>query len=411
MAISQSFYNKLEDQFRNEFIILKNESIKSIVASYSDAIDFVNSIIVSSKNARTGNTQALLEEINKALNETYPGLERTFRNELTTLNTHSIQSVVTPLRLEGIVLTKDLMNTLTTMPKLISDAKFMSEIPAPIAEIVGVQDQVQLTGIPLSERIWSTDKRADILTQVRTGIVSKQTPFQIAENLKANSLQGNLFNNAYRLAYSETTYSYSYSKVAGARKWNDDPDSKFEIAIEQYLSPTHREYDICDYLAGTYKLKERIPCIGRHPNCNCGQRQIIVTGRTKFVDTNIFMKQSLGAAGPVNMLNDVDAGIKQKAQELMQKALEIKAKEGESSINYKFALKKAEGMGTGSASGMNNARMNFITQNLSGGVQKATLQDLVNQLNPTNPTDETIRKLVETQFGIKPQNQTGVLTF
>lgn len=411
MAISQSFYNKLEEQFRNEFIILKNESIKSVVASYSDAIDFVNSIIVSSKNARTGNTQALLEEINLALNETYPGLEKTFRNELTVLNTHSIQSIVTPLRLEGLILTNDLMNTLTTMPKLISDAKFMNEIPAPIAEVVGAQDQVQLTGIPLSERIWSTDKRAEVLVQVRDGIASKQTPFQIAENLKANSLQGNLFNNAYRLAYSETTYSYSYSKVAGARKWNDDPDSKFEIAIEQYLSPTHSDYDICDLLAGTYKLNERIPSIGRHPNCNCGQRQIIVNGRTKFVDTNIFMKQSLGAAGPINMLNDVDAGIRAKANELMAKANQIKATEGENSVNYKFALKKAEGMGTGSASGMNNARLNFITQNLQGGVKTATLQDLVNQLNPTNPTDETIRKLVESQYGIKPQNQNGVLTF
>lgn len=411
MAISQSFYNRLEEQFRNEFIILKNESIKSVVASYSDAIDFVNSIIVSSKNARTGNTQALLEEINKALNETYPGLERTFRNELNVLNTHSIQSIVTPLRLEGVVLTTELMNTLTTMPKLISDAKFMSEIPAPIVDIIGVQDQVQLTGIPLSERIWSIDKRTEVLTQVRDGIASKQTPFQIAENLKTNSLTGNLFNNAYRLAYSETTYSYSYAKVAGARKWNDDPDAKFEIAIEQYLSPTHSTYDICDELAGTYRLKERIPSIGRHPGCNCGQRQIIVTGRTKFVDTNIFMKQSLGAAGPINMLTGVDEGIKAKAQELMNKALEIKAKEGESSINYKFALKKAEGMGTGSASGMNNARLNYITQNMQGGVKNQALQDLVNQLSPTNPTDNTIKGLVETQYGIKPQNQNGVLTF
>ena len=65
------------------------------------------------------------------------------------------------------------------------------------------------------------------------------------------------------------------------RKWNEDPDSMFQLGVEQFLSPVHKIYDICDVLAGTYSLDEQIPAIGRHPHCNCGQKIVVIEKKTK----------------------------------------------------------------------------------------------------------------------------------
>ena len=144
-------------------------------------------------------------------------------------------------------------------------------------------------GLTLSDRIWTPGKKEQILQIIFGGFRNGDSPFAIAEALSRFSTEGGGFNNAFRLAYTELTNIYAGSAVDSVRAWNNDPEADFKIFIQQYVSPTHFKFDICDVFAGTYDPStDIIPAITRHPNCNCGQRKIIVTRQNanKFTTIN-----------------------------------------------------------------------------------------------------------------------------
>src|SRR5690606_33122296 len=95
--------------------------------------------------------------------------------------------------------------------------------------------------------------------------------------------------------------------VEAVRAWNSDPESEFKLLIEQYLSPMHRVYCICDILAGVYDPSKPIPKIPRHPNCNCGQRTLIdnPTNRKRVMSAEERIREA-GLDDQFEIMRDID---------------------------------------------------------------------------------------------------------
>lgn len=70
---------------------------------------------------------------------------------------------------------------------------------------------------------------------------------------------------------------------------------------------------------------------------------------------------------------EIDSAIDSQSAELQQKAQQVLQEKGADSIEYKFAKQKADGFGTGEASGIDNARLNYISKNIKDATQAAQL--------------------------------------
>ena len=122
-------------------------------------------------------------------------------------------------------------------------------------------------GLRLSDRIWSIDQKKAITEEVFNSVRRGESKFQLAQNLEKVVGSGIPRSSLDRIAKSELTYAYSHAKVDTVLAEKDlFPNAEAYVKIS--LSPTHRIYDICDAMAGTYKA-EFAPIPGFHPNCQC----------------------------------------------------------------------------------------------------------------------------------------------
>lgn len=122
-------------------------------------------------------------------------------------------------------------------------------------------------GLRLSERIWSSEQKKAITEEVFNSVRKGESKFQLAQNLERVVGSGVPRSSLDRIAKSELTYAYSHAKVDTVLAEKElFPNAEAYVKIS--LSPTHRIYDICDAMAGTYKA-ENAPIPGFHPNCQC----------------------------------------------------------------------------------------------------------------------------------------------
>lgn len=273
--ISQAKYNQYEEAFRREYLQIKSKGIKSIVGTMAGATRYVSEQLISSRGIAQKNPNLIIVDLNNAINDTTPTILDKFGTEVRSLAQTATNNIVNPLILTG--------NT-----QLI-DTKFTNALNSVIDKTQQKIIEMPSTydGSFLSDRIWGNANKLEIYNIVIKGIEEGKTAYEIANEIQKYSIDGKGFYNAFRLAYTELTRAYAYSKVQGVREWNSNPLADFKILVEIYLSSTHYKYDICDEIAGIYNPDDFIPDVP-HPHCNCGRRQIITysTHDSRVKNTN-----------------------------------------------------------------------------------------------------------------------------
>lgn len=266
-------YKRLEDIYRREYTSLQKKSVKEITGAYHRAYEYMAQRLISSRYARNpALIPVLMRELNDVITETQPSIEEQFIREIETMVRHGSGTVVQPLLSNGVTGAEALAQELETLPATIARQ----------AIVYNYTDNEKRR--PLSQAIWDPKKRVGILSTVNNGIRAEKSPFEIADELMAYVENGAGFYEAFRLAYTEMVYAHRRADAVAIAQWNYSDVSDFTIVVEQYLSSTHREYDICDVLAGTYKIDEA-PTIPRHPQCNCGERKRVLEEMEGKLDT------------------------------------------------------------------------------------------------------------------------------
>lgn len=255
---------RVDAQARRDFILKKDAAIKAITAIYGGAFEYIANFIEQSPSLFLGQNKRIesLIQVGQAMDQTQPVIESRFREEVAGLASAGSAAFTTQLLSSGIRIKQSVGDRIALVPKATS--RFIMDTPA-------YSDQLSV-----SQRIWGR-KKYDVASIVNTGILQGKPPNEIADEVRKYSLSGNGFNNAFRLVYGELTRTYSKARLESVRQWNTDPDARFKIIIEQYLSNTHSVFDICDVLAGFYDPDDYVPVLGRHPECNCGEREHILT--------------------------------------------------------------------------------------------------------------------------------------
>lgn len=255
----QSRFRGVDRETRQQFIAEQRAGVASIVAQYVGAVENANEFLRSNPRAFTPkNALKVANEYDQLLLNSESRIAGEFSTEFTRLARIAGQSTAIPLEFSG-----------RTPPEL---EEFYSNFTVNMMRKRRFADN-----LPLSERIWSKDQRVNLLSDLVTGIRNGEAPSKIADTLSKNATSGSTFNQAYRLAFTETQRAYATAKVDSVRAWNSSPQSDFKIVILQKLSPTHVIRDVCDLLVGYYDPDDLIPEIPRHPNCVCIQRQEILT--------------------------------------------------------------------------------------------------------------------------------------
>lgn len=149
--------------------------------------------------------------------------------------------------------------------------RFEAVINNSIAEVI---NHIYPDGLQLSQRLWNPMDRAQIISTVVRGYQEGISPFDLAERLQDFS-KTEVFNHSYRVAHTELVRMYSQSKYDSIQDWNENPEAEFEIMIRRSLSPAHKIWDICDVVAGTYKIGQKVPAVPSHPGCMCEVYEVI----------------------------------------------------------------------------------------------------------------------------------------
>lgn len=352
-TLNQADYNRIQQEIRDQFILQKDKSIQDIINNYYGSMRYIIERFLASRFSVVPElTDDLMRDILAAISETQGTMEGAFSRNLGLMYDNGIALVLTPA----------LFFDRNTAP-------FQSVIaPKKNKTISGLLYEEGVSNLSISENIWNIDAKTDIFKIIRDGMTAGQTSFQIAEQLEQYSISGDGFYNAYRLAYTELTHANALSQIEAIRDWNKEGD--FKILIEQYLSPMHRQYCICDILAGFYDPDKPVPKIPRHPNCNCGQRQFIATDELEKQVSSISEKLREAEYGRDNqILQEVGAnGVIAKSNDPW------------------------------------NARLEYITQKLKGSEQQRALQALANTVDVNDPEGKTVSKLLKTIYGVERQS-------
>lgn len=370
--MNELFYG-VQDKIYKDYTLLKNDSIYSLLSSYVNAYEYIAEVFfdVDSLN-RTYNVRIdFNQEIDKAFIQARDYLTSEFKTQLVNMQSASINSVVEPFR----YLDRN------TSELVVSDMRVnSSSLIELFANTKGVSD------VGISSHIWNVRNTGDIRQILQQGLIDGSSPEEVAEQLQQYVLEGYGFKQAYTLAYTELTHGYSKMQVDNVRIWNaENPD--LYLLIEQYLSPSHTKYDICDELAGFYDpLASYIPKIGRHPHCNCGQRMVpeeqvaatryVKASREKYID---------------GRLNLQELGIQDKVK------------------NKILQPTTAEGRGT-SSTNIWNSYYETITQELSGDDLNRALQSLQNIVDVSDPSGKKVSSLIERLHKIERQVRLRELT-
>ena len=272
MTVSNALYNRLEDEFRREFVYNQDQSVKNLIADYFGAYEYLGDVIATSQGYRDGNINSVINDLTPAFEQSRDVIYNNFGTEYELMRALAVNSIITPLTIGGIsldLLTRNAINTST-----VQSSRYLYTDPMPS------------DGMRLSERIWKPKTQKDIIDIVNTGIKSGDSSSNVANNIVRYSRTTG-YKDALRLAFTEMTKAYSTPKVYGARGWNNSEQSMFKIGIKQELSPAHPRFDICDLLKGTYDPDGAIPAIPRHPNCMCIERQVILKGNATTINNRL----------------------------------------------------------------------------------------------------------------------------
>jgi hypothetical protein len=257
--ITNSQLAKVSAAFRVQYLTQKTKSTSKIMESYFSASKLVGARLATGPYKFEPNYAPLIiADAQKTIEGTTAGIVKTFAEEIESVNQVAVAEAQTIAVLSGY-------------------SGNYGSIIAALAKnnaIAQVFESLNLAKVPLSGRIWNPTDRHSLVSIIKTGLTERESPFQIAQKLIDYSQSGNGRFNAYRLAYTETTFAYNNTTIDTTNAWNEDPDANFQVIIEQYLSFFHKHTDICDALQGRYDPK-LAPVIPRHPLCNCGWRRII----------------------------------------------------------------------------------------------------------------------------------------
>lgn len=283
---TQEQIDRIQNLLRQQYIILKDEEIRRIILLYGDSIDYLIQVLLGNTSYTTAKklTPEIVAIMNDALDQSRSRIEDGFRRALTTMIELGAATFTLALLTSSQSKTANKIDELVSSgaERLLNEGGAASSIfgkdldnktKALSAEIK--KNTANLQGLTISENIWDMTRRQEIRNLLKQGFDDGLSPFAIAQRLKEYSVKGDGLKNAFRLAYSELTHAHAVSQIESVRAWNSDPTNSIKFLIEQYLSPLHTVPDICDVLAGVYDPSESVPKIGRHPNCNCGQRIII----------------------------------------------------------------------------------------------------------------------------------------
>lgn len=387
--VTQELINRIQDLLRQQYILIKDEEIRRLLALYNGSIDYLISLLLLNSSFQSGNLDSTIARtVNEALTNAKPqmesGYDRALRNmidvgasALTVVMLEGRQRIgsKTQIKVESLVENgaTRLLNEGGAASAVFGediDNKTKSVAKAITKNVANVQNPT------LSENIWG-ESSDEILSIIKDGFREGLSPYNVAEKIKTYSLSGDGFKNAFRLAYTELTHAHSVAQVEAIRAWNSDPVSEFKLLIEQYLSPMHRVYCICDVLAGVYDPSKPIPKIPRHPNCNCGQRTLI--------------------DNPTNRKRVMSVDERIRAADLDEDFEVLK------DINNEISKK---GIVTQSSNKW-NAQMEYITQKLKGEEQQKALQALANEVDLNDPVGKTVSNMLERLYGVKRQGGTS----
>lgn len=354
-TLNQADYNRIQEQIRNQFILEKDKAIQDIITTYYGSMRYIiERYLASQFSVLPTISDDLIREILSAISETQGTMEGSFSRNLGAMFDNGVALVLTP-------------------------ALFFDRNVAPFQSVIEPKKQQTLSNLlykegvsnlSISENIWNINYKTDIFKIIRDGMASGQSSFQIAESLEQYSISGDGFYNAYRLAYTELTHANALSQIEAVRDWNKEGD--FKILIEQYLSPMHRQYCICDILAGFYDPDKPVPKIPRHPNCNCGQRQYISTPELEKQVSSVSEKLREAEFGRDNQVL-LDLG-----------------------VDPKKVLAKSQNKW--------NAQLEYITQKLKGADQQKALQALANTVDVNDPVGKTVSGILKNLYKVERQS-------
>lgn len=382
--ITQELINRVQDLLRQRYILLKDEEIRRILSLYNGSIDYLIQLLLlnNSFQSAQGLDASIISTVNQALDTSRPTIESGYTRALNNMIDIGA-SAITVAMLEGrqkigSKTQAKVEQLLTTgAQRLLNEGGAASAILGQDVDNKTKSTAKSISGnvanktLSISENIWG-DSREQILGIIKDGFTNGLSPYSIAEQIKRFSISGDGFKNAFRLAYTELTHAHSVAQVEAVRAWNSDPDSEFKLLIEQYLSPLHTVFCICDVLAGVYDPSKPMPKIPRHPNCNCGQRTLIDNKKNRGLVMSV--DERIRAANldeDFEVLRDIDNKI-------------------------------SKGLVTKSSNKW-NAQMEYITQNLKGEELTKAIQALANEVDLNDPVGKQLSKTIKNLYGIERQ--------
>lgn len=367
---TQETINRIQDLLRQQYIVLKDSEIRRLIEYYNGSIDYLLEVLLTTPSFTNASRYSyqLADIVSTTLDSTRPTLENEFAKSLGRMLDIGA-SWLTIMLLESRVKVGK-KTQLAIGDILQSGSSLVSE-----GRIIDTANITPRANVPLSisSNIWDIDSKNKINSIIQDGFLEGLSPFVIAQQIKQYSISGDGLSNAYRLAYTELTHAHAVAQVEAVRAWNADPEGEFKLLIEQYLSPLHKIYCVCDILAGVYDPSKPIPKIPRHPHCNCGQRTLIDNpeNRKKIVSIEERLKDAeLGEN--VKLLMDVDNAVRKKWTQTLSKS-----------------------------SNRWNAQLEEIMRNKKGEELNKSLQALANELDTNDPVGQNVLKVIKDTYGIE----------
>src|SRR5690606_33829087 len=239
--VTQELINRVQDLLRQQYILIKDEEIRRLLALYNGSIDYLISLLLLNQEFQNAKAldKAIIGVVNQAFDNQQGVMESGFTRALNSMIDIGA-SALTVAMLEG--REKIGRKTQSKVEQLVSTgatrllneggaahAVFGEDIDNKTKSVAKsiTKNSANLNNITLSENIWGTS-REDVMAIIRKGFSEGLSPYNVAERIKAYSISGDGFKNAFRLAYTELTHAHSVAQVEAVRAWNSDPESEFK---------------------------------------------------------------------------------------------------------------------------------------------------------------------------------------
>lgn len=288
----------LEQQTRNDYIILKDKILKEITTDYAVSYSHIADILRNSPNALSTKTiEELIKEIYDEIQNQQDPMYDSFSKGINEITSFSSRKTFENLFEIGFLVNSSLNEY----------NKIAKTIGTQIMDEPFYQDKLSL-----SDRIWSPQKQMKIIDFIESKIKDNIDSRDIANQLEDQSLTGKFFDINHSLVFGETTRAYNQTKVEATREVNNEfkttsftqnfykkivsENTNFDknsvAVILQNVSDRHHVLDICDELAGYYRVDSDVPAIPRHERCECKQNIVILDNLDKIdkfneISTNI----------------------------------------------------------------------------------------------------------------------------